>query len=253
MIVGGFPELALTSDDFQAQRVLREDIVDKVLKRDLPSLYNIRSIVDMERIFLYLCFYSSNIISMDAIAKELQGVTRPTVERYIHYLASANLIYISNPIDLSGKKVLKAQPKIYIADAAIRNAVLCTQDLLSNPAELGLAVETAVYKHVHAFTSRRSASVGYYRKSGQEGEIDVVVDFYIRRVLIEVKYREQISVSLKSLLVTALRSQDTAFLITKSASDHGPFPGKPEIYRIPAFAFLYLLGHAEKHGNTGVL
>ncbi len=40
--VGGFPELALAKDDFLAEQVMREDVVDKVLKRDLPSLYSIR-------------------------------------------------------------------------------------------------------------------------------------------------------------------------------------------------------------------
>jgi len=48
--VGGFPELALSSDDLYAQRVLREDIVDKALKRDLPSIYGIRNISDIEKI-----------------------------------------------------------------------------------------------------------------------------------------------------------------------------------------------------------
>jgi len=47
--VGGFPELALSSDDIYAQRTLREDIVDKALKRDLPSIYGIRNINDIEK------------------------------------------------------------------------------------------------------------------------------------------------------------------------------------------------------------
>ena len=53
--VGGFPELALASNDLMAQQIMREDVVDKVLKRDLPALYNIRSATELERIFLYLC------------------------------------------------------------------------------------------------------------------------------------------------------------------------------------------------------
>ena len=39
--VGGFPELALADNDILAQQVMREDVVDKVLKRDLPSLYTV--------------------------------------------------------------------------------------------------------------------------------------------------------------------------------------------------------------------
>ena len=33
--IGGFPELALANDDLMAQQTMREDVVDKVLKRDL--------------------------------------------------------------------------------------------------------------------------------------------------------------------------------------------------------------------------
>jgi len=107
-----------------AQQIMREDVVDKVLKRDLPSLYNIRNATELERIFLYLCNVSSEIVSIETITKELIRVSRPTVENYIAYLESANLIYQSWPVSLTDKQILKARPKIYIADAAIRNAVL---------------------------------------------------------------------------------------------------------------------------------
>ena len=166
--VGGFPELALADNDILAQQVMREDVVDKVLKRDLPSLYKIRNATELERIFLYLCNVSSEIVSIEAIAKELNGVSRPTVENYIAYLESANLIYQSWPVNMAGKKVLKASPKIYIADAAIRNAVLMDDSMLSDPVEMGKVVETAVYKHVAAFYYQQAASVGYYR-GGKRG------------------------------------------------------------------------------------
>jgi predicted AAA+ superfamily ATPase len=103
--VGGFPELALADNDLMAQQIMREDVVDKVLKRDLPSLYNIRNATELERIFLYLCNVSSEIVSIEAIAKELSGVSRPTVENYIQYLESANLIYQSWPVDMAGRKL----------------------------------------------------------------------------------------------------------------------------------------------------
>ena len=55
LTIGGFPELALSDDDFYAQRMLREDVVDKVLKRDIMTLFNIRNPSLMEKLFLYLC------------------------------------------------------------------------------------------------------------------------------------------------------------------------------------------------------
>lgn len=90
LLVGGFPELALSNDDFLAQNIMREDVVDKVLRRDIPPLYNVRNSTELERIFLYLCYCSSNIIAMDAIAKELDGVSRATVEDYIGYKSDSS-------------------------------------------------------------------------------------------------------------------------------------------------------------------
>ena len=81
--VGGFPELALADNDIMAQQIMREDVVDKVLKRDLPSLYNFRNATELERIFLYLCNVSSEVVSIEAITIELIGVSRTTVENYI--------------------------------------------------------------------------------------------------------------------------------------------------------------------------
>lgn len=252
--VGGFPELALAESDMLAQQVMREDVVDKVLKRDLPSLYNIRSATELERIFLYLCNVSSNIVSFSNLSKELNGVSRNTVENYINYLESANLIYQSWPVEMSGRRPLKAQPKIYIADAAIRNAVLMDEDMMTNPDELGKVVETAVYKHVASFYYQQSTRVGYSRGGSKDKEIDIVVDYpNINNILIEVKYREQASVSNDDAIVELSKEASSAIIVTKRADDYGiqKAPNGSKIIRIPAFAFLYLLGNAEKHGHKG--
>ena len=253
--VGGFPELALADNDLMAQQVMREDVVDKVLKRDLPSLYNIRNATELERIFLYLCNVSSEIVSIEAIAKELSGVSRPTVENYIQYLESANLIYQSWPVDMAGKRVLKAKPKIYIADAAIRNAVLMDDSLLTDPVEMGKIVETAVYKHVAAFYYQKATSVGYFRGGKKNKEIDIVVDYHnAANILIEVKYREGAPLPDDDAIAELCTEASAAIVVTKSASDFGVHNTKAgkDMLRIPAFAFLYLLGHAEKNGYKGI-
>ena len=253
--VGGFPELALADNDLMAQQIMCEDVVDKVLKRDLPPLYNIRNATELERIFLYLCNVSSEIVSIEAIAKELSGVSRPTVENYIQYLESANLIYQSWPVDMAGKRVLKAKPKIYIADAAIRNAVLMDDSLLTDPVEMGKIVETAVYKHVAAFYYQKASSVGYFRGGKKNKEIDIVVDYHnAGNILIEVKYREGAPISDDDAIAELCAEASAAIVVTKSASDFGVHNTKSgkDMLRIPAFAFLYLLGHAEKNGYKGI-
>jgi len=248
LMLGGFPELALSKDDFLAQAIMREDVVDKVLKRDIASLYNVRNSSELERIFLYLCYCSSNIIAVDAIAKELGGVSRSTVDDYICYMECANLIYRSYPVEMGGKKILKAKSKIYVADAAIRNAVLMHDELM-DPIQLGITVETSVYKHIAAFYSKSAARVGYYRDGKKGKEIDIVVDFPRGKILIEVKYRESAEVGEKDAIYDLADEASHSIVVTKRENDYGvkESKGGKNILRLPAFAFLYLLGRGDKY------
>ncbi len=246
--IGGFPELALSKDDIYAQRILREDIVDKAIKRDLPSIYNIRNINDIEKVFLYLCYNSSNIINLQTICKELD-VNRVTLEKYISYLESANLIYISKLINISSKQMLKTQNKIYISDAAIRNAVLLKDDITNDPTELGIIAETAVYKHVNSFNYNASTQVGYFRGTDKNKEIDIIIKFSenIDPIMIEVKYRENPKIKENDLIIIQANGVRPNLVITKNIDDFGiyQYSNNKEIYKIPASVFLYLLGYVE--------
>ncbi len=249
--VGGFPELALSSDDVYAQRILKEDIVDKALKRDLPSIYAIRNINDLEKVFLYLCYNSSNIINNNLISKEL-GINRETLDKYISYLESANLIYISKLVNISSKQILKEKNKIYISDAAIRNAVLMKDDITNDPTELGIIAETAVYKHVKAFSYKTLADVGYFRGGEKNKEIDVVVKYHVSQppIMIEVKYREDSHITEKDMIVEMANGVQPNLVITKKIDDFGlynQFNNGKSIYKIPAPIFIYLLGYVESY------
>lgn len=99
-------------------------------------------------------------------------------KRFAYHETMKNLIYISNPVNLDGKKVLKSKPKIYIADAAIRNGVLMFDQVLFDDVEMGIMVETSVYKHLASFYYRSRTNVDYYRRSdGNKKEINIVVEF----------------------------------------------------------------------------
>lgn len=257
LTVGGFPELALSENEFNSQRILREDVVDKVLKRDIPSIFNIRNSAALEKVFLFLCFNSSNIINTATISKELDGTSRTTIDNYIDYLEKANLIYKSHPIGMEGKMILKSSPKIYISDAAIRNAVLMinVNDLISNQEEMGLVAETAVYKHLVSFYYPSHANVGYFRKSNKNSkEVDVVIDYPVGRIIAEVKYRENPNIKQNDAIIELANSEKerilAAIVVTKNSDSFGVLPIKTKVpvCKIPAFAFLYLLGHAEEKG-----
>ena len=76
-----------------------------------------------------------------------------------------------------------------------------------------------------------------------------------KNILIEVKYREQAPISNDDAIVTLSKNASIGIIVTKRADDFGEHkaPDGHKLLRIPAFAFLYLLGHAEKNGYKGLV
>ncbi len=131
-------------------------------------------------------------------------------------------------------------------------------DVLSDEGELGAMVETAVYKHMAFFYQGTMAQVGYFRKAkDNQKEVDVVVELPWEKVLCEVKYRGNSHIAASDAIVELCRDEKSkvasAFLITKRLDDFGITGHETvtPIMRVPAIAFLYLLGKAEAEGRSG--
>lgn len=254
LLVGGFPETAQYRDNLaRAQRLLREDIVDRVLKRDIAAVFNIRNVVDLEKLFLYLCLHSGSIVNASQCASALE-IDRTTLNNYLDVLVRANLLYRLPQTQTCGKKQLKQRYKYYLVDAALRNAILLSSDsVLSDPTESGLIVETAVLRHLRAFYYADTPEIGYWRGDRDE-EVDIVVSSPSYRIAAEVKYRENLRDSdlagLKAIWAKDPRTR--LFLITKRP-DALSIPQTqhegPPITHVPAHIFTYLVGQAERSNH----
>jgi uncharacterized protein len=165
---GGYPEVSL-SDVIQADpgRYIRNDIIDKVLLRDLPSLYGIQDIQELNSLFTYIAWHSGSEISLDQLSQS-SGVSKNTVRKYFSYLEAAFLIKIIPRIDQNGKKFNRSSMfKIYLTNPSLRSALFTP---VSDGDDLfGQLVETAIYSqwnHYHDYTL-------YYAR-WKSGEIDIV-------------------------------------------------------------------------------
>lgn len=252
LLVGGFPETACNSGQVSlCQRLLREDVVERVLKRDMTALFGIRNVGDLERLFLYLCKYTGGILAVHTCATQL-GASVPTVSNHLEALQQAHLIYRLPPYELGGKRILKARHKVYLADAALRNAVLLRgEQILSDPEELGIIVETAVLRHLYAYYYREKPQISYWRDARTHHEVDIIVNGPSFVIPVEVKYRERAPLTEKEGLVMFCRREavQRAYWVTQQDQDFGvtQFPGiETRFLRIPAYIFLYLLGRAER-------
>jgi len=251
LLVGGFPETALQKNIDLCQRLLREDVVERVLKRDMTALFGVRNINDLEKLFIYLCLHSGGILPHQPCAKAL-GTTTTTVANHLSLLEQANLIYRLPPSSLGGKKVLKARNKYYLVDAALRNAVLLKgEEILTQPEEMGTIVETTVLRHLYAYYYRDTPEIVYWRDAATSKEVDMIVRSPAYVLPFEVKYRENPSLDQKSGLGIYCCSENPkqAYLVTKRDVDFGLTKLKnsdTQFLKIPAYILCYLLGQSER-------
>ena len=71
LVRGGFPQIALNGTITQAQKFLREDIIDKALKRDMTAMFGVRLVLELEQTFLYLCMHDGGMLNIADLSKSL--------------------------------------------------------------------------------------------------------------------------------------------------------------------------------------
>lgn len=264
LIRGGFPQTARLSSITQAQRLMREDIIDKVLKRDMTALFGVRRILDLEHTFLYLCMHDGGLLDMADLCANLQ-VKRPTAQHFIELLEATHMIYRLPPHGY-GKDILRGRFKVYLADAAIAPAVMLKgKSILEDPAALGVATETAVFKHLFTHYYTQSVRFSYWRGK-KDREVDLVAETGNELIPFEVKYRAQHTGAreLKGLMELLQKKPiPRAYVVTKSLDDFGTMTGhgkqsesetdtsatETPIMRIPASLLCYWVGEMESQPN----
>ena len=251
LLTGGFPETARQEDITLCQRLLREDVVERVLKRDMTALFGVRNVNDLERLFIYLCLHTGGILAHNTVARDLE-TSAATVANYLELLRAANLVYCLSPIAISGKKVLRARNKYYLVDAALRNAVLLRgEEVLANADDMGMIVETTVLRHLYAYHYRDTPQIAYWRDPATDKEVDIIVKSPAYHFAFEIKYRERAEVEAKSglALYSGAKQIKQAYLVTKQDTDFGvtALPGVATSFlKVPAHILCYLLGQAER-------
>jgi uncharacterized protein len=190
---GGYPEVALSKTlQENAVRFMRSDIIDKVLLRDLPSLYGISDVRELNRLFTMLALNTGNEISLDALASK-SAVSKNTLKRYMEYLEAAFLIRPVMRVDQKAGRFQRDRAyKVMLTNPSLRTGLFNFVGE-QNPA-LGSLVETGIFsQRFH----RIDQHLHYARwKSGsKDQELDMVVLDPGLRVTeaVEVKYTDRVT------------------------------------------------------------
>lgn len=169
---GGYPEVVF-SEKIRSNPGLyiKNDIIDKVLLRDLPSLYGITDIQELNKLFVHIAFRSGNEFSYEKLATE-SGIKKDVLKRYLEYLEAAFLIKVVNRVDQNAKHLQRVTSfKIYLTNPSLRCALFSPID--GEDDFVGSMVETAIF----AQWIQGGKSDFYYAnwiKGREKGEVDIV-------------------------------------------------------------------------------
>jgi uncharacterized protein len=186
---GGYPEAVLLPEvQHDMGRFIRSDIVDKVLLRDLPSLYGISNIQELNRLFTVLAFNTGREISLESLGKE-SGVVKNTLLRYLDYLEAAFLIQRLYRVDENARRMQRNRTfKVFLTNPAMRAALF--GPLTEEDPAFGHVVETAVFANLVGQTTYENVAYGRWNK----GEIDFLqIDYSVQKPAgaLEVKWSDR--------------------------------------------------------------
>jgi len=245
---GGYPEAVLNPQIREnSEQFIRNDIIDKVLLKDLPSLYGINDIQQLNKLFSFLAYNAGTEASLENIAQK-SGVSKPTIRRYIEYLESAFLIIKLPTVDEHCKTLRRQRNfKVYLNNPSMRAALFGPVGI-DEPDKIGHLTESAIFsqwQHSQSFRQLR------YARWKNEGEVDVVYlapDKPKPLWIGEISWSDDIASkyghatrSIATMMKTHKKSIMTAFLTTKTLTTATEIEGlRVSIW--PSALYCYFVG-----------
>jgi predicted AAA+ superfamily ATPase len=154
LFCNGFPEL-INADRIMIEKYLKENIIEKILYRDLPQIVSIRDPAILEQLLTIILQDPGQIIDCNELAGEL-GIARQTVALYLEYLEKSFLIKKVYNFSRNARKTQRKLKKYY---SAIIFPSLIEQNF-------GKALETAMVLQLQA---------EFFWRDTYKREVDIIV------------------------------------------------------------------------------
>jgi predicted AAA+ superfamily ATPase len=246
---GGYPEVIFSKQiQEDPARFIKSDIIDKVLLRDLPSLYGIGDIQELNYLFTTLAFNTANEVSLGALSQH-SGVAKNTIKRYIEYLEAAFLIKVIHRIDHNAKRFRRANFfKVYLTNPSMRAALF--SPVTADDPVLPYLAETAIFSQWF-----HSDETLHYAR-WPDGEVDMVMlDASDQKAFwaVEVKWSDRycehpqeleslVSFCLENKLIDPMVTSKTKIVTCKVRGVKLRF--------VPAAIYCYTVGYNLIHGKN---
>lgn len=234
-LYGGYPATILTADP--EKKVLRiNEIFSSYLEKDIAGFLKVENITAFRKLATLLAGQQGGLVNIQELTSTL-GIHRETITRYIHYLEETFVIKRLTPFFVNPRSELSKMPKIYFADAGLRNLAMGNFSDLHTRSDTGQIMEGIVASHVFR-KYPLSQRINYWRtKAGAE------VDFIISGVKpiqsIEVKagILKQLTISRGYRSFLAKYSPQKAILLNRNIWSEAEIGGQL-VEAIPISVFL---------------
>lgn len=156
----GFPELADVRDKEIIKKYISESIVEKILFRDIPSMFRIRDIGSLDTTLKIIMSNPGDIIEMSGLSRDI-GISRQSLSQYLNYLEKSFLVKklynFSRSKRTSEKRLKKFYPSIILPEITFSN------DSLSKA-------------RVFEWLAVKSLNPKFFWRDAYKNEVDFVID-----------------------------------------------------------------------------
>ena len=192
---GGFPEAVMNpAVRANPSRFLRQDIVDKVLLKDLPSLYGIADTQGLNRFFNVLAFNTGNEVALETLANH-SDISKPRLAEYLEYLEAAYLIKLVHRIDDNAERLKRTRSfKVYLTNPSMRAALFGISTAEDDA--MGCLAETSIWSQwLHQGEVVNSLHYARWKEGRRDCEVDIVAldqGSQKPRAAVEIKWSDRI-------------------------------------------------------------
>lgn len=192
-LYGGYPVPALT-DNPEKKALRLNEIFSNYLEKDIAGFLKVENIPAFRKLATLLSAQQGGLVNIQELASTL-GLNRGTITKYIHYLEETFVIKRLTPFFSNPRTELSKMPKIYFADAGMRNVAMGSFSNLHIRSDTGQIIEGIVASHV--FRNRlMSYKINYWRtKSGAEVDFIISVVNPVQSIEVKSGTLKQITIS----------------------------------------------------------
>lgn len=198
LIKGGYPENVHVDNMTVCADVLAT-YMGLTIYKDIMRISGARDPIALESLLVMIAKGSSSVFNKTAISKTL-GISRSTtLSQYLRLLYDTYMVSEAPFYSKSAAKSARKESKMYINDVGMRNVMCMAFDVrsLTDAAEIGKITETVAADHTrrmsdHARLPGSGPRVSYWHDGY---EVDMVARLPQHVIPIEVKYRENVTMS----------------------------------------------------------